>query len=278
MRVVLPDLHGRQKMDKGALVNMRTNIAIIVMAMSIVGAVSIQAAPVKEKSAAAPAKKSSTAAEPAGSGNLNGKVVETMDAGGYTYVCLEKKGKRTWLAVPQMKVAMGSTMSFQPGSVMPNFSSPSLKRTFDTIIFSPGPVSGGAAEMPASHPPIPSGATGSKASVSSKDATIKVAKAQGANAYTVGEVHAKRSSLNKKTVQVRGKVVKVNRGIMDRNWVHIQDGSGDQTKGTHNLVATSQETPAVDDVVTVTGTVAKDRDFGGGYTYNVIIENAAFAK
>ncbi len=71
---------------------------------------------------------------------VSGKVVETMDSGGYTYVLLEKDGKQTWLAVPQMKVEKGKNMSFQPGAVMENFTSKTLKRTFDKIIFSAGPV------------------------------------------------------------------------------------------------------------------------------------------
>lgn len=71
---------------------------------------------------------------------LSGKVVETMNSGGYTYVCLEKSGKKTWVAVPEMKVTMGQNMTFQPGAEMVNFESKSLKRKFDKIIFSGGPV------------------------------------------------------------------------------------------------------------------------------------------
>ena len=71
---------------------------------------------------------------------LSGKVVETMNSGGYTYVLLEQKGAKTWVAVPQMKVVKGKNMSFQPGMVMKNFESKTLKRTFDTIIFSGGPA------------------------------------------------------------------------------------------------------------------------------------------
>ncbi|HET6516040.1 MAG TPA: hypothetical protein VFG09_12830, partial [Thermodesulfovibrionales bacterium] len=49
---------------------------------------------------------------------ISGKVVETMDSGGYTYVCLEEHGKKTWVAVPQMKVVKGKRMSFEPGNEM----------------------------------------------------------------------------------------------------------------------------------------------------------------
>ena len=70
---------------------------------------------------------------------LSGKVVETMNAGGYTYVCLGKKGKKTWVAVPEMKVTVGQKIGFQPGMEMINFTSKSLNRTFERIIFSGGP-------------------------------------------------------------------------------------------------------------------------------------------
>jgi hypothetical protein len=69
---------------------------------------------------------------------LSGKVVETMDSGRYTYVCLEKSDKKLWLAVPKMKVVVGRNMSFRPGIEMVNFESKTLNRKFDKIIFSQG--------------------------------------------------------------------------------------------------------------------------------------------
>ncbi len=71
---------------------------------------------------------------------LSGKVVETMDSGGYTYALLEKNGKKTWVAAPRMKITRGQNISFQPGMEMTNFESKGLKRKFDRIIFSGGPV------------------------------------------------------------------------------------------------------------------------------------------
>ncbi|MBI4684442.1 MAG: hypothetical protein HY755_04500 [Nitrospirae bacterium] len=72
--------------------------------------------------------------------DLSGKVIETMDSGGYSYVCLENSGNKIWVAVPQMKIQNGKTMAFQPGVEMVNFESKTLKRTFDKIIFSTGPA------------------------------------------------------------------------------------------------------------------------------------------
>jgi hypothetical protein len=69
---------------------------------------------------------------------LSGKIVETMNAAGYTYVCLENNGKKTWVAMPMTQVKVGQQVSCQPGSVMNNFTSPTLKRTFESIVFSGG--------------------------------------------------------------------------------------------------------------------------------------------
>jgi len=258
----------------------RSGILVIALIMTI-GAGAAYASP--EKSAPAPAAKAPSIKAEAEKDDPHagpsGKVVETMDAGGYSYVCLEKDGKKTWVAVSQTKIDVGSQMAFQPGDVMTNFTSKSLGRTFDSIIFSAGAVKSGAA--PAGHPATSApaqGVTGSKAQVAAKDKAAKVEKAAGPNAYTVAEVYAKRSTLNKKTVVVKGKVVKVSQGIMQRNWVHLQDGSGDQQKGTHNLVATTQDMAAVGDIVTITGTFAKDRDFGAGYLYKAIVEDAKVQK
>ena len=105
-------------------------------------------------------------------------------------------------------------------------------------------------------------------------AEVKVDKAVGDNAYTVQEIFAKSKELAGKIVRVRGKVVKYNPAIMGRNWIHIQDGSGDPLKNTHDLVATSTEKATVGDVVTVEGKLTANKDFGAGYTYDAIIEEA----
>ena len=197
---------------------------------------------------------------------ISGKVVETMDSGGYTYVCIEKDGQKTWVATQKIKVVKGQTIAFRPGAVMENFSSKTLNRTFDRIIFSAG-VAGSAATT-----------SGSADKVTPAMQQIKVDKAKGPNSYTIAELHAKAQKLNGKSVVVRGRVIKVSEAIMGKNWVHLQDGSGSETGGTHDIVVTSQTVPAVGDIVTASGTLHKDKDFGSGYKYKVIIEDAALKK
>jgi hypothetical protein len=93
--------------------------------------------------------------------------------------------------------------------------------------------------------------------------------------YKVGDLFKEKASLDKQKVIVKGKVVKVASGIMNKNWFHLQDGSGDPGKKTNDLaITTTQELPAVGKTVTVSGTLHKDKDFGYGYKYEVIIEEA----
>ena len=107
---------------------------------------------------------------------------------------------------------------------------------------------------------------------------MKVAKASGPDGHTVAEVHAQRAALNEKTVTIHAQVVKFNAGIMGRNWVHLRDGSGSQDKGDNDITVTTQDSVAVGDVVTAKGTVRVDKDFGAGYAYPVIIEEAHVSK
>ena len=234
------------------------------------------AASEKEKPASGPQIPSIESTAGTAGPSLSGKVVKTMNAGGYTYVLLEKNGNKTWIAVPEMKVSVGQQMAFQPGQEMLNFTSKSLNRTFDSIIFSGGPAAPqkGTADKVASAK-----APGSKAAVVVSDEKISVEKAAGPDTYTVSEIYAKRASLDKKTAIVRGKVVKVSKRIMGKNWIHIQDGTGNSGKGTHDLVVTTAtDAAAVGDVVTVKGTIFKDKDFGAGYKYDVIMEEATIQQ
>jgi hypothetical protein len=117
-----------------------------------------------------------------------------------------------------------------------------------------------------------------KAAPAAKEEKISVPKASGANAYTVEGAFTNSAKLSKQKIVVRGKVVKVSSGIMGKNWIHLQDGSGTAAKSNNDLVFTSKDTAKVGDVITASGTLGKDRDFGSGYKYSVIIEDATFKK
>jgi hypothetical protein len=101
------------------------------------------------------------------------------------------------------------------------------------------------------------------------------ASAADANVQTVAALNQNKASLAGKTVSAQGKVVKVNNGIMGRNFVHVQDGTGDAKAGTNDLTVTSKQTAAVGDQVTISGVVVLNRDFGAGYAYPLLIEEAS---
>lgn len=103
---------------------------------------------------------------------------------------------------------------------------------------------------------------------------INVSKAPGQNAYTVAEIIGQSASLKDKQVVVRGKVVKFSPGIMDKNWIHLRDGSGNTASKNNDLVVTTKDEAKVGAVVTIKGIVRTNKDFGHGYNYDVLIEDA----
>ncbi len=182
----------------------------------------------------------------------------------------KESGDKVWLAISAASIEIGSQQTFSPGSVMHNFESKTLKRTFDQIIFTELATSGKASK---DKKEVSGKSPGSKGTVS-PDVKAKVSKAPGKNGYTISGLYKNKSKLHKKSVAVRGKVVKVSSNIMGKNWIHLRDGSGSHATGDFNLVVTSKSVPAEGEVVLVNGTLYKNKDFGGGYKYEVIIEEA----
>ena len=249
-----------------------------------------------KKQEAAPTPAAPTAAMPAPQNGqqVKGKVVERIDASPYTYLKLAAATGEVWAAVPTTDVKVGEEVTVVGSIEMKDYESPSLKRKFDKVLF--GSLGGGApapqgmAGAPGMPPPgmggMPPGMTGGMPDMGSQHATVsqatdvgdvKVAKASGADAKTIAEVYAQSAQLKDKGVTVRGKVVKFNEGIMGRNWLHVRDGTGTQGKD-NDLTVTTQDKVAVGDVVLVKGKVSTEKDYGMGYQYPVIVEDAKVSK
>ena len=239
---------------------------------------------------------------------IKGKVLETMDSGGYTYLQIDAAQGKIWVAVPQSKVEVGQEVQASPGMAMNDFQSKTLNRTFEVIIFSSGlgdqnkpfnrkkeaamgGTGGGGssfaeamqAESGAMGGPMASAMGGGAAMGADPGGStnaivpaseVKVDKATGDNAQTIEECFDKAKELNNKKVLVRGKIMKVSKMIMGKNWLHIQDGTGNPMNNTHDLVVTTMAEPAPDSIVVIEGTLHANKDFGAGYKYDVIIEDA----
>jgi hypothetical protein len=231
-----------------------------------------------------PADQTATATPPPGSANqpvashatsaggptAEGTVLETMDAAQYTYVRVKTASGEIWAASSTFKVAVGDKVVVPLDGPMQNFHSATLKRDFPIIYFAPSITRAGepAASLPPGHAPV--GAAQADVSV-----TEPIAPPSGG--MTVASLWANRKALAGKTVTVRGKVVKFNGGILGLNWTHLQDGSGVAKDGTNDITITSAAEARLGDVITVSGTVVLDKDFGAGYAYKVMLQNATIS-
>ena len=214
----------------------------------------------------------SALAAPPQNGTLSGEVLEARSVEGYTYLRLKTSTGETWAAVPTTTVKPGERVTLADPMVMENFESKSLKRKFDRIVFAT--VAGNDA-APAAASAAPAAAPKAAAAPAPG---VKVAKATEPDARTVGEVSTGKAALKDRSVTVRGQVVKVNSGILGKNWLHLQDGTGKAADGSDDLIVTTTDAAAVGDVVTISGTVRTDVNVGSGYAYAVLVENAKVRK
>ncbi|OIR02249.1 hypothetical protein GALL_156210 [mine drainage metagenome] len=248
------------------------------------------------------------AANQSGPGVVQGEVLEVQNVANFTYLRLKTQDGEIWAAVINAPVKLGAKVTIENAIVMKNFESKTLKKTFPSIVF--GSLSGSAGSAASPHGMAMSGenamsgsamsgsptggsamngamdgATGSGHALGTAYATIPakkldtindehIPKAKSANAKTVAEIIKNRVALRGKTVVVRGKVVKYNAGIMGKNWIHLRDGSGSAADDTNDILVTSTNETKLNDVVTVKGVVHNDEDFGAGYAYKVLIEDA----
>lgn len=202
----------------------------------------------------------------------SGKVLETMDAAGYTYVQVDTGSEKIWAAAPQFAVKVGDDVVVPEGMPMPDYHSKTLDRTFDMVYFVPSILVGSAANLSGAMPasPLPE-TSGGKPVIESTDVDLSgITVAEGGQ--SVADLFAKKAELAGKPVKVRGKVVKFTPEIMGKNWIHLQDGTG--TAGANDLTVTTSATAQKGDTVTINGVLVIDKDFGYGYAYDVIIEDA----
>lgn len=213
------------------------------------------------------------------SGAKEGVVIETMEAGVYTYAKVKDANGEYWIAGPKTEIEVGEKVSFAPQMWMENFPSKTLNRTFDKILFVAviAPLKGDTAAHNCENCGPDKEVTTQKSDSAEEKSTSVTAVAKAEGGYTVAEIFKKSSELKDKTVKVNGKVTKVVRGVMGKDWVHISDGTGKDE--TSDLVVTSPAANVKEgETVTVTGKVKTDVDFGYGYFYPVLIEEGSFKK
>ncbi len=184
----------------------------------------------------------------------------------YSYLLVEENKETFWVACTKQDFSVDQVVYFTDGLAMENFESKELGKTFELVYFlNEVGFEPGSLQTPANASPVPYGMI--QEAVKKE---IKVEKAEGG--ITLGELFANPQSFKGKTVKIKGEVVKYNEAIMGKNWVHIQDGSG--TGEAFDLTITTADVVKVGDVVTFTGVINLNKDFGAGYVYEVIMEEA----
>lgn len=188
-------------------------------------------------------------------------VKEAIQANSYTYLYVSEDTKEYWIATAKQPFEVGMTLYYDQGMEMKDFTSKEIDRTFDSIYFV-GKMRGTSSANASS---------GRKAVAPAKDIAVE----KVAGGLSIAELYANKADYEGKVVTVRGQVTKFNSGIMGRNWVHLQDGtkSGDA----FDLTLTTQAVVSKNDVVVFSGTVSLNKDFGAGYVYELILEEATLA-
>ncbi|WP_457743760.1 OB-fold nucleic acid binding domain-containing protein [Sulfurimonas sp.] len=187
-------------------------------------------------------------------------VQETLNSGGYTYMKVKDGNNIYWIAMTQRNAKVGDTIKYDEQGWMKNFHSKTLNRTFDNILFAGEVTTKTQAQKLQAIKP-----------------NIMGSKYQTKGTITIAELFKNRDTYVGKTVTVRAKVTKVSKQIMKLNWIHLEDGS--RFSNMDDLVFTSSNAaPKVGDIVYAKGTVVKDKDFGYGYFYPLIIQEASFSK
>ena len=175
-----------------------------------------------------------------------------------------------------MEAKLGEVYYYKGGMAMPDFKSTELDRTFDEVIFL-GSITNAEAIDPEKglvDPNAPKEVVkkGKQPTLAKLELTIEGVE----GGIRIAELFENKQNYAGKKIKVIGEVTKFTQAIMGKNWVHFQDGTA--FEGAYDLMITTQENLLVGDQVIFEGVVTLDKDFGAGYFYKVIVEDAVLVK
>lgn len=189
---------------------------------------------------------------------------EVQDAGKYTYIKVSENNEEFWIAIPKSDIEIGKTYFYSSGMKMVNFNSKELNKVFEEVWF-----------IDALYNKEPGKFKSEKAQKSIALDPVEIIE-QPKNGTSIENLLKNSEQFLNKDVVIKGKVVKVNRNILDRNWVHIMDGTTFNSK--KEITITTLDSAIVGDIVTFTGQVSLNKDFGYGYVYPILLENGELIK
>jgi hypothetical protein len=201
------------------------------------------------------------------SGNVHAaKALEALPTEKYVYIRVEEDGEEYWIATMNQPIEIGKMYYFKEGLLKVNFESKEYNRVFERLYLvssivteNHGHQSGGVVKPSAKEPTQPTNVE-------------KPIKVEGS--ISIAELVSNVSKYAGKEVQISGVCTKINPNIMGRNWIHIEDGTMDE----FDMVLTTDILVPEGSVITMKGKVATNLDFGAGYRYDLLIENAVLVK
>jgi hypothetical protein len=206
---------------------------------------------------------------PTGDGAVTVKVKAIEQVEKYTYLQVKGKGDTYWIAVTSTEIKVGENLTYQGGMWMEDFYSKELDRTFDRVLFLDG-YEGMQTEDPGMGQ-MPGTTQGSV-----KSDKLETQIEHEAGTVSIADLYRDPAAYEGQTIRVKGEVAKFNAQIMERNWIHLQDGT--EFEGKYDLTVTSQQGFKVGEIVTLEGILALNRDFGYGYSYEILLEKATFVQ
>lgn len=197
-------------------------------------------------------------------------VKDFLDASRYTYLNVTEDDKDFWIAIPQTKVEKGETYYYQGGVLTYNFESKEHNRIFETLY-----LVGGISKVPGQQGGYAGGQGYIDMHGGGDDTEIKVVPNEPEEGgVTLESLFSNMAEYSGKVVKVKGTCVKINRNIMGKNWIHLQDGTKDSQDNNYDLTITTLEDVPEGEMAIFEGTITLGKDFGSGYRYDIILEES----
>ena len=193
-------------------------------------------------------------------------VTEVVQTSNYTYLQVEEIKNKFWIAVVKSENKPGDSIYYSQAFEMKNFESKELGRTFPSLFLVQDPSN----KLVAPKVAAPAKLTPQKGEIIRRPG-ISVVTPPGA--ITIADLYKNLGNFKGKTVIIRGTVVRSNYQIMHKNWLHIQDGT--DNSGKFDLTVTTRDSLTVGNTATFKGIISLNKDFGYGYSYDVIMEEAS---
>ncbi len=201
-------------------------------------------------------------------------VTEVLPTTKYVYLRVREGQEEFWIATGKMEVKKGETYFYSDGLLKTNFRSEEHNRVFEKIYLVSKLISRGDHTNLTKPESKSNSVTDKRIPQKENIPTHTEKEIQHKGAVTIAELLKDPEKYEGHSVEISGTCVKVNPNIMDRNWIHVQDGTQDD----FDLVVTSNALITEGSTITIRAVVALNRDFGSGYSYDLILENGTLIE